>query len=158
MKLPRCKLQVCFHCFIYKHEVLICQRYSTLMTEVNKGKRMMWCLDCIAEGNLQLSDVIWTDESSIQLVSHRKITDQKKGHPVHLAGRPKHPQKIHVCGGISPRGATPIVMFTGTLIATRYTRILDASLLPFKNSVIPMDTVLNRTMIRSIQVIGSRHI
>ena len=106
-------------------------RYCALIAEVNKEKRMTWCLDRIAEGDLQLSDVIWTDESSIQLESHRKITYQKKGHPVHLAGRPKHPPKIHVWGGISSRGATPIVMFTGTLIATRYTRILDAALLPF---------------------------
>ena len=98
-------------------------RYCALITEVNKEKRMTWCLDRIAEGDLQLSDVIWTDESSIQLESHWKITYQKKDHPVHLAGRPKHPPKIHVWGGISSRGATPIVMFTGTLIATRYTRI-----------------------------------
>ena len=90
-------------------------RYCALITEVNKEKRMTWCLDRIAEGDLQLSDVIWTDESSIQLESHRKITYQKKSHPVHLAGRPKHPPKIHVWGGISSRGATPIVMFTGTI-------------------------------------------
>ena len=106
-------------------------RYCALITEVNKEKRMTWCLDRIAGRDLQLSDVIWTDESSIQLESHWKITYQKKGHPVHLAGRPKHPPKIHVWGGISSRGATPIVMFTETLIATKYTRILDAALLPF---------------------------
>ena len=28
-------------------------------------------------------------------------------------------------------GATPIAMFTGILIITRYTRILDAALVPF---------------------------
>ena len=92
---------------------------------------MTWCLDRIAEGDLELSDVIWTDESSVQLESHRKITYQKKGHPVRLTARPKHPPKIHLWGGISARGATSIVMFTGTLIATRYTRILDAVLRPF---------------------------
>ena len=90
-------------------------RYVALITEVNKEKRMKWCLDRIAEGDLQLSDVIWTDESSIQLELHRKITYQKKDHPVHLAERPKQPPKIHVWGGISSRGATPIVMFTGTI-------------------------------------------
>ena len=92
---------------------------------------MTWCLDRIAEGDLELSDVIWTDESSVKLESHRKITYQKKGHPVRLTARPKHPPKIHLWGGISARGATSIVMFTGTLIATRYTRILDAALRPF---------------------------
>jgi len=40
---------------------------------------MTWCLDRIAEGDLELSDVIWTDECSIQLESHRKIVYQKQG-------------------------------------------------------------------------------
>ena len=106
-------------------------RYCAMIGEVNKEKRMMWCLDRVVEGDLDLADVIWTDESSIQLESHRKIIYQKKGRPVRLSARPKHPPKIHVWGGISARGATAIVMFTGTLIATRYTRILDAALLPF---------------------------
>ena len=70
--------------------------YCTLISEINKEKKMTWYMDCIAERDLQLSDVIWTDESSIQLESHRKVTYQKKGHPVRLAGRPKHPPKIHV--------------------------------------------------------------
>ena len=108
----RCK---CFNQHCKEDTVHKQTRYCALITEVNKEKRMTWCLDRIAEGDLQLSDVIWTDESSIQLESHRKITYQKKGHPVHLAGRPKHPPKIHVWGGISSRGATPIVMFTGTI-------------------------------------------
>ena len=102
-----------------------------MIGEINKEKRMTWCLDRIAEGDLELSDVIWTNESSVQLESHRKIMYQRKGHPVRLAARPKHLPKIHVWGGISARGATSIVMFTGTLIATRYTRILDAALRPF---------------------------
>jgi len=60
---------------------------------------MTWCLDRIAEGDLELSDVIWTDECSIQLESHRNIAYQKQGQPIRLAGRPKHPPKIHVWGG-----------------------------------------------------------
>ena len=78
-----------------------------------------------------MDDVVWTDKSSVQLEPHRKITYQKCGQPIQLASRPKHPPQIHVWGGISSKGATPIVMFTGTLIATRYTRILNAALLPF---------------------------
>ena len=106
-------------------------RYCALISEINKEKRMTWCLDRIAEGDLELSDVIWTDECSIQLESHCKIVYQKQGQPIRLAGRPKHPPKIHVWGGGGISTATPIVIFTGTLIATRYTRILDAALLPF---------------------------
>ena len=88
-------------------------------------------MDHIAEGDLELSNVIFMDESSVQLECHRKIAYQKKGQPVRLAARPKHPPKLHVCGGISARGATSVVIFTGTLIATRYTRILDSALVPF---------------------------
>ena len=56
---------------------------------------------------------------------------QKTGQPVWLAARPKHPPKVHVWGGISARGATSVVIFIGTLISTRYTRILDSALVPF---------------------------
>ena len=74
-------------------------RYCAMISDVNKEKRMTWCLDHVAEGDLELSDVIWTDESSIQLESHRKTVYQKRGQPIRLAGRPKHPPKIHVWGG-----------------------------------------------------------
>jgi len=47
-----------------------------MISEINKEKRMTWCLDRVAEGNLELSDVILTDESSIQLESHRKTAYQ----------------------------------------------------------------------------------
>lgn len=112
-------------------------RYCALISEINEERRMTWCLERIAEADMEFSDVIWTDESSIQLESHRKITYQKKGKPIRLAARAKHPPKIHVWGGISSRGATPIVIFPGTLIATRYTRILDAALVPFIDKHFP---------------------
>ena len=48
-----------------------------------------------------------------------------------MVSRPKHPQKVHVWAGISAKGATAIVIFTGILTTTRYTDILDAALVPF---------------------------
>lgn len=36
-------------------------RYCQLISEVNKEKRMEWCLDRVISGDLDLSDVIWTD-------------------------------------------------------------------------------------------------
>ena len=47
---------------------------------------------------------------------------------------PKHPLKVH---GITKRGGTDIVIFTGILTATRYAEILDAALLPFVRSKYP---------------------
>lgn len=40
-------------------------------------------------------------------------------------------------GGISKRGATSVVIFTGIMTAVRYTKILDAALLPFVHHVFP---------------------
>ncbi len=73
-------------------------RYCALISHINEEKRMTWCMDRVAEADLELSDVIWTDESSIQLESHRKVTYQKKGQPIRLAGRPKHPPQDSCLG------------------------------------------------------------
>ncbi len=47
------------------------------------------------------------------------------------------PSQVHIWGGISQKGATPIVIFTRTLIATRYTDILDVGLVPFLEECFP---------------------
>ena len=106
-------------------------RYCALIREVNKEKRLQWCKERLEENDLELDDVIFSDKSSVQLESHRKTSYHKVGPPLRLCGRPKHPVKVHVWGGISCRGATQIVIFTGIMNATRYTDILDASLVPF---------------------------
>ena len=54
-----------------------------------------------------------------------------------LKQRPKHPLKVHVWAGISARGATPIVIFTGTLVATRLLSIFELGLVPFVREVFP---------------------
>ena len=71
------------------------------------------------------------------LETPRKRCYRRKGAPRKLKPRPKHPVKVHVWGGISKRGATSIAIFTGIMTATRYTKILDAALLPFKKDVFP---------------------
>ena len=57
--------------------------------------------------------------------------------PSKMVSRPKHPPKVHVWGGISARGATAVVIFTGVLTATRYTDILDSALVPFLTQNFP---------------------
>ena len=41
-------------------------------------------------------DVIWSDETTVQLESHRRHSYRKKGHSAVLKPRPKHPIKVHV--------------------------------------------------------------
>ena len=81
--------------------------------------------------DLDMEDVMWTDEYSVQLESHRKMTYYKEGEPSRMTSRPKHPSKVHVWASISAKGATSIVHFTGILTAARYTDILEATLIPF---------------------------
>ena len=87
-------------------------RYCQLISDVNKEKRMEWCLDRVISNDLELSDVIWTDECSIQLESHRKITYHKRGEPSKMVCTPKHPPKVHMWAGISAKGARAVVTFT----------------------------------------------
>ena len=54
-----------------------------------------------------------------------------------MVSRPKHPTKVHVWAGISAKGATSVIIFTGTLTATRYTDILEAALIPFEEAHYP---------------------
>ena len=41
-------------------------RYCQLISDVNKEKRMEWCLDRVISNDLELSNVIWRDECSVQ--------------------------------------------------------------------------------------------
>ena len=99
-------------------------RYCQLISDVNKEKRMDWCLNQVLTSDLEF---IWTYECSVQLESHRKITEA--------------PPKVHVWGGISARGTTAVVIFTGILTATRYTDILEKALVPFVVQNYPRGTV-----------------
>ena len=73
-------------------------------------------------------NVIFTDESTIQLEHHRRMSFQKKKTPRKLKYKHKHPPKVHVWGGISKQGATHLVIFTGIMNTTKYGDILSGSL------------------------------
>ena len=110
-------------------------RYCALINEVNCAKRVTWCEERKALKDLEFENVIWTDECTVQLEPHRKRYFHKEGQPPRLTGKLKHAPKVNIWGGISHKGATSIVIFTGILTATRYTDILDAALLPFITSM-----------------------
>ena len=109
-------------------------RYCALISDVNRLKHVEWCKERQRRNDLEFSDVIWTDKCTVQLESHRKRYFHKEGQPPRLTGKPKHPPKVNLWGGISHKGASTLVIFTGTLTATRYTDILDAALVPHLNS------------------------
>ena len=111
-------------------------KYSQLVRDANKEKRLTWCKEQLAKKDKFL-DVVFTDESSVQLDNHARICFRKQKQPRKLKPKPKHPTKVHIWAGISSRGATPVVIFTGIMNSTRYCSILENGLLPFLKEVFP---------------------
>ena len=88
--------------------------YCQLIRPANKIKRLEWAKEIT---DLEFDNVIWTDEASIQMESHRRFCHRKKGEQPTPKPRPKHPYKVHVWAGIDMNGATNICIFTGKLNA-----------------------------------------
>ena len=63
-------------------------QYCQAILEANKTKRLDWCSDRIKEKEM-FDNVIFTDESTIQLQYHRRISFRKKT-PRKLKYRHKH--------------------------------------------------------------------
>ena len=102
--------------------------YCQLIREANKVRRLEWTQQYRSD---LFDNVIWSDEASIQLETHRKRCYRKQGERPKPKPRPKHPVKVHVWAGISMEGATDICIFTGIMNADFYVHILQQFLLPF---------------------------
>ena len=113
-------------------------KYYQLIRWQNKIKRFIWACDNYeAALDNGFIDVIWTDETTVQLESHRRHSFIKKGEPATLKPRPKHPIKLHVWAGISRKGPTPVAIFEGIMNAGFYVSILQTHLLPFLRHKFP---------------------
>lgn len=108
--------------------------YCQLIRNENKQKRLVWARININE---DFSNVIWSDESSIQLDTHKRYCCRKEGEAPRPKPRPKHPIKVHVWAGISKKGATGICIFEGIMDAELYCEILRRTLLPFLEKKFP---------------------
>lgn len=98
--------------------------------QLNKKKRLLWCKEQIRVKE-KFTDVVFTDECTVQLENHSRLCFRKRLQPRQLKQRAKHPVKIHIWGGISSKGATNIIMFTGVINAERLETVLEVGLLPF---------------------------
>ena len=76
-------------------------------------------------------NVIWTDESSIQMENHRTFCYRKIGEPPKPKPKPKHAYKVMVWAGISMEGATRLVIIDTLINSDVYQDILRTHLLPF---------------------------
>ena len=102
--------------------------YCQLIRQPNKEKRLEWARKYIHD---DFENVIWTDETSVQIETHKRLCYRKEGEPPRPKPRPKHPTKVHVWAGISKIGATPVCIFEGTMNAQLYCKILEKTLVPF---------------------------
>ena len=109
--------------------------YCQLIRTVNKKKQLHFAQKYLGEN---FSDIIFTDECSIQAESHRRFCCRKKGEPPKNKPKPKHPVKVHIWAGISVRGPTAICVFEGKMNAPLFVQILDRTLLPFIEEVFPV--------------------
>ena len=103
---------------------------SRYCREPNKFKRLEFAQKCVADKET-FCDVIWSDETSVQLECHRRHSFRKQGQAPRLKPRPKHPVKVHVWAAISKRGATKVSIFEGKMNAEFYIEILTRYLRPF---------------------------
>ena len=71
-------------------------RYCALISDVNRAKRIDWCQERLILNDLEFTNVVWTDECTVQLEPHRKRYFHKEGQPDRLTGRPKHPPKVNI--------------------------------------------------------------
>ena len=108
--------------------------YCQLVRVANREKRLEWAREHLGDN---FNDVIWTDETSVQMETHRRFCCRKAGQKPRYKPRPKHPVKVHVWAGISWNGATNACIFEGIMDAELYCQILDEYLVPFIQSVYP---------------------
>ena len=108
--------------------------YCQLIRAPNRVKRLEWARQHLGAS---FEHVIWSDETTVQLETHRRFCCRKKGQKPRYKPRPKHPVKVHVWAGISWRGPTRVCVFEGIMDANLYVAILEGYLLPFIQTEYP---------------------
>ena len=104
--------------------------YCQLIRNENKLRRLNWASTYLHDN---FEDVIWSDETTVQLETHRRHCYRKQGE----RARAKHPVKVHVWAAISRKGATEVCIFDGIMDASLYCEILDRTLVPFIQQQFP---------------------
>ena len=104
--------------------------YCQLIRQQNKTKRLDWARTYLHD---TFDDVIWTDETTVQLETHKRYCYRKIGE------RPL-PKPVHVWAGISKKGPTAVCIFEGIMDASLYCEILEKTLVPFIREKFPNPT------------------
>ena len=109
-------------------------RYCQMIRTQNKEKRMQWARENLHN---RFENIVWTDESMIQLENHQTFSYRKVGEAPRPKARPKYPLKIMVWAGISRKGATNICLLNCSVNSSVYQEVLRTHLLPFLHANLP---------------------
>jgi transposase len=108
--------------------------YCQMIRDVNKEKRLDWARNNLGD---DFSDCIFSDETSVQMETHRRFCCTKSGLRPRYKPKPKHPTKVHVWAAISKRGRSGICIFEGCMDAEAYVSILEQTLVPMIAKLYP---------------------
>ena len=79
--------------------------YCQMIREVNKVKRLEWAKKNKGD---DFSNAIFSDETTVQIETHRRFCCTKSGLKPRYKPRPKHPTKVHVWAAISKKGRSGV--------------------------------------------------
>ena len=91
-------------------------RYCQMIRAKNRPIRVEYAIGRIRDKD-QFNDALFSDECTVQMDSHGKITFRRWWEPKKKKAKPKHPLKVHVWGAISRRGASQLAIFEGIMKA-----------------------------------------
>ena len=119
--------------------------YCQLVRVENRVKRLRWAQEQLGA---DFDDVIWTDETSVQMETHHRFCCRKNGQNPRYKPHLKHPVKVHVWAGISCNRATNACIFEGIMDAELYCQILDTLVLAFLS--IKLGTLVHHITVTSL--------
>lgn len=119
----------------------LCSSPTPMVSEVNRAKRVDFARMCL-DTNESFENMVFTDECTVRMESHGRIAFVKrqpngKRGPRPTVASPKHPYSVHLWGGISNRGPTPVVMFTQNMDRHLFIEILRSAYAPWAQGTWP---------------------
>jgi hypothetical protein len=116
-------------------------KYCQIVEPRNRVKRFIYCGFCKTYGE-NFEDTIDVDETTVELrfcknTNYRKSKSSLLRAEGGKLGKPKHNFKVHLFGGISRHGLTPLVIFTGRMFSKDFQNFLSVSILPFIRKKLP---------------------
>lgn len=110
-------------------------RYCQLVNRSSVPVRLAWALQALISDD-RFSNTIEIDETSVVLNPRtRTISYRRSGQGAYLKPLPKHSLKVHLLGGISRLGKTPLIIFQGNLNSEFLIEIFQTSIIPWIKKV-----------------------